>query len=81
MRSEAIHDDRIWKGNAWGAASLTGLAKALLGNSTAARPFRNAGVQTIRNQVINLTGRTSALPRGAEHAVRVRYSHLAALPL
>ena len=33
------------------------------------------------SEAINLTDRTFALPRGAEHAVRVRYSHLAALPL
>ena len=40
--------------------------------------IRHADNQVIRqsgNQAINLTHRTSALLRGAEHAVRVRYSH------
>ena len=90
--SEAMPDDRIQQHSAGDAASLTGQRQAQFSNSPTALRFRAASTRAIRqsgnqairqsgNQAINLADRTSALPRGAEHAVRVRYSHLAALPL
>ena len=71
-------DDRIQQHSAVDAASLTGQRQAQFGNSPMAMRFRAASTPVVRqlgNQAINLTHRTSALLRGAEHAVRVRYSH------
>jgi hypothetical protein len=79
-------DDRIQQHSAGDAASLTGQRQAQFGNSPMAMRFRAASTPVVRqlgnqairqsgNQAINLTHRTSALLRGAEHAVRVRYSH------